>query len=153
MMNIRDRNKRQILIKGILARHRVSSQNELLSLLSKEGVNVTQATLSRDLREMMVTKRHSEDGYHYILPDKFEDGSAKDGIVSVQFSGQLAVIKTIPAYASLAAAMIDSQQIDGVMGTIAGDDTALVVFKTGINRKSALQSLSEAIPGLTYKLL
>lgn len=152
-MNIRDRNKRQILIKGILEGHRVSNQNELLRLLSKEGVNVTQATLSRDLREMKVTKRHSDDGYHYILPDKFQDGASQDGIVSVQFSGQFAVIKTIPAFASLAAAMIDSREMDDVMGTIAGDDTALVIFKAGTNRKSALASLSEAIPGITYKLL
>ena len=132
--------KRLQAIREILSSQQIGSQEELLRILSLKGFSVTQATLSRDIRELQVARRPSRDGAGYIytldnmtpvLP--ITDSRLK--ILSLEFSGQLAVAKTRPANASSVAAEIDALEFPGILGTIAGDDTILVILRENVARE------------------
>jgi len=150
------------LIKQLILNHKVGSQEELLNLLESEGLSTTQATLSRDLKALKVAKRPDmEGGYAYVLP---EDDDQKDedlsgdvfpvsGLESMEFSGNMAVLKTRPGFANSIASVIDSQGPAEIIGTIAGDDTILLICKEGISRPDVLNALSAFMPGIKRKLL
>jgi transcriptional regulator of arginine metabolism len=127
---------RQALVASLIKAGGVESQAHLIKLLSKEGVKVTQATVSRDLEELRaVRQRNAAGDLHYHLPDSFNSPStgSKNLILTVTSSGNLAVVKTPAGGAQLLASAIDRNGLDGalknVIGTIAGDDTVLVVSK------------------------
>lgn len=129
------------VIKMIISSQQVGSQEELLTILKKEGFELTQATLSRDLKQLKVAKAASVTGkYVYVLPNDImyarnvNNGNASEmlmtsGFISIQFSGNLSVIRTKPGYASSMAYDIDSHNYPQIIGTIAGDDTILLVLK------------------------
>jgi transcriptional regulator of arginine metabolism len=134
---------RQARIVAILSTASVSSQSELAALLAAEGIEVTQATLSRDLEELGAVKLRGADGGAgvYVVP---EDGSPVRGVsggtdrmsrllndllVSTDASGNLAVLRTPPGAAHYLASAIDRAALPHVVGTIAGDDTILVVAR------------------------
>ena len=126
----------------------------------KEGFQLTQATLSRDLKQLKVAKAASMNGnYVYVLPNNTmyrrmtEQQSAtemlrSDGIRGIEFSNNLAVIRTRPGYASSVAYDIDNHNFDEILGTIAGDDTILLVLREGCPRTSVLNSLSLVLPNI-----
>jgi transcriptional regulator of arginine metabolism len=127
---------RQSLIASIIKSGGVESQAHLIKLLSKEGIKVTQATVSRDLEELRAVRQRNAAGQlQYQLPESFSSPStgSKNLILSVVASGNLAVVKTPSGGAQLLASAIDRNGLDGklknVIGTIAGDDTVLVVAK------------------------
>ncbi len=125
--------------------YQLSNQDELLKLLTDNGFNLTQATLSRDMKELKIIKYPTEDGsYIYSLPgDNISLGEKESGrFISIAFSGNLAVLKTRPGYASGVASEIDSRFIPGILGTIAGDDTILIILKEGIDKKEVTGLLS-----------
>ncbi len=128
---------------AILSSRSVHSQSELAALLADEGIDVTQATLSRDLEELGAVKLRGADGGVgvYVVP---EDGSPVRGVsggtervsrllgellVSTDASGNLAVLRTPPGAAHYLASAIDRAALPDVVGTIAGDDTILVVAR------------------------
>ena len=125
--------------------------------MHKEGFSLTQATLSRDLKQLKVAKAASMNGnYVYVLPNNTmykrmtEQYSATemlmvDGIRGIDFSGNLAVIRTRPGYASSVAYDIDTHNIAEILGTIAGDDTILLVLREGFTRNGVLKALSSII--------
>ncbi len=134
---------RQARIVAILSTAEVRSQSELAALLAAEGVEVTQATLSRDLEELGAVKLRGADGGTgiYVVP---EDGSPVRGVsggtdrmsrllselvVSTDASGNLTVLRTPPGAAHYLASAIDRAALPQVVGTIAGDDTILVVAR------------------------
>ena len=134
---------RQARIVAILSSASVRSQSELAALLADEGIDVTQATLSRDLEELGAVKLRGADGGVgvYIVP---EDGSPVRGVsggtdrmsrllgellVSTDASGNLAVLRTPPGAAHYLASAIDRAALPDVVGTVAGDDTILVVAR------------------------
>lgn len=134
---------RQARIVAILSARPVHSQSELAALLADEGIEVTQATLSRDLEELGAVKLRGADGGVgvYVVP---EDGSPVRGViggtdrlsrllgellVSTDSSGNLAVLRTPPGAAHYLASAIDRAALAEVVGTIAGDDTILVVAR------------------------
>jgi transcriptional regulator of arginine metabolism len=134
---------RQARIVAILSSASVRSQSELAALLADEGIDVTQATLSRDLEELGAVKLRGADGGVgvYIVP---EDGSPVRGVaggtdrmsrllgellVSTDASGNLAVLRTPPGAAHYLASAIDRAALPEVVGTVAGDDTILVVAR------------------------
>jgi transcriptional regulator of arginine metabolism len=128
---------RQALVASLIKAGGVESQSHLIKLLSKEGVKVTQATISRDLEELRaVRQRNAAGDLHYQLPESFNSPSTgyKNLILTVTSSGNLAVVKTPSGGAQLLASAIDRNGLDGVLknviGTIAGDDTVLVVSKS-----------------------
>lgn len=145
----------------IITKKKVSNQDELLSLLRDEGIEATQATLSRDLKSMKVVKMHSPaEGYFYSVPDDLRhvvpDTDAKHtmaGIVSLAMSGQFCVFKTRPGYANMLGAIIDGNSPVGVMGTVAGDDALLVLLREGTPHEAVLNSMEEFLPGLRAKVI
>ena len=159
---MKSKNNRLDAIKMIISSKEVGSQDELLQELTKEGYRLTQATLSRDLKQLKVAKAASMNGnYVYVLPNNTmyrrvtEPHSAtemllSDGIRGIEFSGNLAVIRTRPGYASSVAYDIDIHNFDEILGTIAGDDTILLVLREGCTRTSVMNELSLIIPNVKY---
>lgn len=137
---MKEKKERHRIIRDVVERNLVSNQEELSALLSRRGLSVAQATLSRDIREMRISKVHDDSGYYYRLPkpdsvlnlDKASAGMFTDSITGVEFSGQIGIVHTRPGHASMVAAAIDGNRPAGVMGTIAGDDTVLVILREGI---------------------
>ncbi|MDD2797990.1 MAG: arginine repressor [Bacteroidales bacterium] len=141
-------------IREMIAQHQLSSQEELLGMMEQAGFEVTQATLSRDLKLMKVVKAPNEKGiYVYTLPqsikrDEQTTASSRDsrtlsGFISVEFSNQLAVVKTRPGHASAIAYEIDTNASHVILGTIAGDDTILLIPREGFTRQEIENALSE----------
>ena len=157
---MKTKNSRLDAIKMIISSKEVGSQEELLQELSKEGFQLTQATLSRDLKQLKVAKAASMNGnYVYVLPNNTmyrrvtEPHSAtemllSDGVRGIEFSGNLAVIRTRPGYASSVAYDIDIHSFDEILGTIAGDDTILLVLREGCTRANVINALSLIIPNI-----
>jgi transcriptional regulator of arginine metabolism len=140
------KNKRERLgiISEILRMQVIGSQEELLDILRAKGYDVTQATLSRDLKVLKVAKTPLSNGaYKYVLPPQIKPISdelnahnftSHGAVLNLEFSGQLAVLKTKPGYASAIAWDIDNRLNDEVLGTIAGDDTILLIPREGVTR-------------------
>ena len=144
-------------IKLIISNKEVSCQEDLLKELMQEGFELTQATLSRDLKQLKVAKAASMNGkYVYVLPNDIMykrnvDQSTSDmlmnnGFKSLQFSGNIAVIKTRPGYASSIAYDIDSRDFKEIIGTIAGDDTIMLVLREDVDQRIIRNFLSFIIP-------
>ena len=147
---MKTKRKRLQLISEILRSNVVSSQDELMKLLTESECTVTQATLSRDLKQLKVAKTPLSNGtYKYILPpvNQYVDTTgvanyfSSGAILSLEFSGSLAVIKTKPGYASAIAWDIDNEAKHEVLGTIAGDDTILLVPREGVSHVAIIKML------------
>lgn len=148
-------------IKIIISSKEIGSQVELMNELLKEGYKITQATLSRDLKQLKVAKAASMNGnYVYVLPNNTmyrrstSQQSASDmllhsGFLSIEFSGNLAVIKTRPGYASSLAYDIDNSNLYEIIGTIAGDDTIMLAMREGTTHGQLKKALSSIIPQIT----
>jgi transcriptional regulator of arginine metabolism len=128
---------RRSLITHLINSGGVESQAHLVKLLAKEGVKVTQATASRDLEELRAVRVKNVEGVmQYRLPENSTvlGNSPRNLILGVQASGNIAVVKTPAGGAQLLASAIDRNQLDGaiknVIGTIAGDDTVLIISKS-----------------------
>ncbi len=135
----------------ILEQNAIFSQEQLQQLLHLKGIETTQATLSRDLKALQVVKTPSEG---YRLPQQ-KTGLAPqaNGILSIEFSGQNAVVKTQPGFAPAVAARIDRRPCVSIMGTLAGDDTILLVLREGFSPEDVLANLKTIIPDiLTYRI-
>ncbi|MBO7641226.1 MAG: hypothetical protein J6S66_05695 [Bacteroidales bacterium] len=150
---------RQRTIRKILGRTQVQNQDELLNLLAVEGIQTTQATLSRDLKEMRVVKLHKADGGYFfsipaesmhVVPDAAHSTS---GIVSLEISGQLAVIRTRPGYANMLGAVVDASVGSAIMGTIAGDDTLLLILRQETTETMLIATLTRFLPGIEDKVI
>ena len=125
----------------IISSQQLGSQDELLNALQKEGFKLTQATLSRDLKQLKVAKAASMSGnYVYVLPNEtmykrvstpnsIREMMRVPGFISINFSGNMGIIRTRPGYASSIAWNIDNSDIPEILGTIAGDDTIFIVIK------------------------
>lgn len=144
----------------LISSKELGSQEELLEALREEGYSVTQATLSRDLKQLKVAKAASMNGrYVYVLPNETmykriskprmaSEMLSIPGYRSVNFSGNIGVIRTRPGYASAIAYNIDNSGIDEILGTIAGDDTIIIVIKEGATTDDVLKGLSRIVPGM-----
>lgn len=152
------KNDRLEALRLIISSQELGSQDELLAALKKEGFQLTQATLSRDLKQLKVAKAASMNGnYMYVLPNEtmykrvntpnsIREMMKVPGFVSINFSGNMGVIKTRPGYASSIAWNIDNSNISYILGTIAGDDTIFIVIKEGISYQQVIDALSEFVP-------
>ena len=149
-----DKHTRLEVIKMIISSQELSTQDELLRELEKAGFPSTQATLSRDLHQLHIGKGHNERGsYIYMLPNQQRYQRVSDthmtvqqinrlGALSVQFSGNLAVLHTPPGHANHVAYDIDHAELSHILGTIAGDDTVLVILDEKADRQEVLNQLS-----------
>lgn len=149
--------QRQHRISRLLVEHRVTNQGQLAELLAADGVNVTQATVSRDLEELGAIKVRVPGGDTvYAIPELPREQVSPqdhlrrvlgDWLVDVERSADLVVLRTPPGSAHVVASAIDRNGLDGVVGTVAGDDTLLVIAREGGGAEVAAQL--QQLAGLT----
>jgi transcriptional regulator of arginine metabolism len=153
------RNKRLKAIMELVSLHSSFNQKELLKRLHEKGFLITQATLSRDIKQLKIIKSPDEEGnYVYTLPKANNYSNRNDrikevkgfiyGFIFLEFSNNLGVIKTRSGYAMGIASDIDTKVPHVVLGTIAGDDTILLIPREGVSRKDIISALTEFIPGM-----
>lgn len=140
-----DRTQRRQLIRDLVATHEVTSQGELVGLLAGAGVEATQATVSRDLEELGIAKYRGADGRtSYALPDS--SGLAqmlRQFAQTIDCSGNLAVVRTPPGAAAAVASAVDAADLPGVLATVQGDDTLLVVAREGTTGRQIAEQLRQ----------
>lgn len=146
------------IVKMIISSQELSKQEELMAELNKAGYPTAQATLSRDLKLLGVVKAQNQSGrYVYMLPNSRAYRSVSDnhitvmamnrmGALGIRFSGNLAVVKTLPGHAAHVAYDIDHADLDCIVGTVAGDDTVLLVLDEGADHAQVMDALSQVLP-------
>ena len=130
--------QRHIKIREIIANNDIETQDDLVDELKDAGYNVTQATVSRDIKELHLVKVPLQDGrYKYSLPadQRFNPlqklrRNLMDAFVRIDSAGNLLVMKTLPGNAMAIGALIDNLDWEEIMGTICGDDTCLIICRT-----------------------
>jgi transcriptional regulator of arginine metabolism len=155
------RARRLAAIRRIIERTAADSQERLIGLLRREGFAATQATLSRDLKFLGIAKvPRPGGGYTYSPPGIGASSTASAapaaslvqdftrGFLSLEFSGSFGLVKTHPGHAASVASALDALRIGAVLGTVAGDDTILVVPRSGVTRAGMLKALRARLPGL-----
>lgn len=147
-------------LRMLISSQELCSQDEVLAALRKEGIKVTQGTLSRDMKQLKVAKAAMSNGrYIYVLPTETmyrrvpttmtaREMLMTSGFLSINFSGNMAVIRTRPGYASSIAYNIDNSRIPEILGTIAGDDTIFIVIAEGVEQQAVVDALAFIIPDI-----
>jgi len=158
---MKNRIQRQLEIRKIISTGNIHSQDELLKTLNNKGYILTQATLSRDLKFLQVAKvPHPVKGYVYVIPgiedldkDRITERNnyLADGFKDLQFSANLAVMRTSPGYANSIAVVIDDARAWEILGTVAGDDTILIIMREGVSKNNLIEVLISIMPGLENK--
>lgn len=137
----------------LINKYDIETQEELADRLMKDGYNVTQATVSRDIRELKLTKIAVDGGKQkYIVLQKTEAGMSekytrvlKDAFVSMDMAQNILVVKTVPGMAMAVAAALDALQFSSIIGCIAGDDTIMCAIRTAEETISVMEKLSKLI--------
>lgn len=145
-LNMQNNTKiRQQAILDIIQAGPVFSQDELAARLREAGISSTQATLSRDLKALRISKVPGEG---YVVPARGRSLSVDftSGILRIQFSANLGVIRTRPGLANAVAVLIDNHMVHSVLGTIAGDDTILLILQEGSTPEVILDALTPLFP-------
>lgn len=146
------KSNRQNVILEIISSEEIETQNQLMHALEVRGIRTTQATLSRDIRDMHLTKETSPNGgYRYVSARRDAGDHAlrlkkifRESVVSFDIAQNLFVIHTLPGLASAACGAMDAIEVDGLVGTIAGDDTAFLAMRDN----EAAKALYEEIQNL-----
>ena len=141
----RTRTKRLQAILRLIREYPISRQEELQDRLSAEGYEVTQATISRDIRELCLVKAATDEGYRYVsshsdrydpkIQQRFET-IFRESVLGVDYAMNIVVIKCYPGMANAACQVFDSMQWKNVVGSLSGDDTFLVVVRTERDAKN-----------------
>ena len=140
---------RQLILRQLIEEHPISSQDELVDLLASLGHRVTQATVSRDLRALGAVKRlDPEVGERYAMPAGRQPESMqelarrmRDFVIHLGASGNLVLLRTPPGSAGSVAAALDAAALEGVLGTLGGDDTVMVVAREPTGGPALLERL------------
>ena len=146
-------------IRKIISNHKIRSQEELLTRLTDIGFELTQATLSRDLKQLKVGRIPSKQGFSYVISEDMVGNKINEhhspiayGFLAIEFSGNIVVIKTLPAYSHTIADAIDKAEMNEVLGTIAGNDTVFAVVREGLNPDKIKKAFIKTIPELKERL-
>ena len=149
------KSERLSIIKRIISEELIGSQEELIQHLQRRGIHATQSTLSRDFKEINISKMpHPEKGYIYVSAEnivsrsEFGTSNLGDAIVSVKFSGNLGVIITKSGYANAIGVIVDSRKSPYILGTVAGDNTIIMVLREDASHKTVMDTLISAFPAL-----
>ena len=154
------KNEKLAALKVLISTTEMGSQDEVLRAMAQRGISITQASLSRYLKQLGVTKQTIANGKNiYILaeptgyrrihrPIPSFEGQHTEGFVSVAFSGNMGVIRTKPGHAGGIAYKIDSANLDEILGTIAGDDTIFIVTNQDFTQQQAISALATVIPDI-----
>ena len=157
-MKMNQKTQRFAPIRKIIRSEMISSQEELITRLRECGVEITQSTLSRDLKFMNVAKvPHKSRGYIYVLPNAAHhevnvSSNISDNITRLTFSGNLGVLKTKSGYASAISVPIDNLDCPAILGTIAGDNTILLILREDARRSQVIEALQKIFPMLNNVL-
>ncbi len=150
---MKTKSQRLSALRALLSERDLSRQEEVLFALQQAGFTITQATLSRDLKQLKVVKVFRADGrYTYTLPSETAYRRAVSapqssalttsaGAVTLSFAGSIAVLRTRPGYASSVAYNLDNLHIPQIIGTIAGDDTIFIALREGADYDEVKQLL------------
>lgn len=144
---------RQSKIVELINKYDIETQEELADRLMKDGYNVTQATVSRDIRELKLTKVAVDGGRQkYIVLQKTEPGMSekytrvlRDGFVSMDMAQNIMVVKTVPGMAMAVAAALDALQLNSIVGCIAGDDTIMCAIRSVEETVAVMEKLNKLI--------
>jgi len=151
-----DKEKRLRAIREIITREDISSQSELLEKLEKKGIKCTQATLSRNLRQLRVSRVPGISGKLKYIIQAWEDSAPVEqeitdvahAVTDMVWAKNMMLVKTLPGYAAAVASHIDRSSRIEIAGTIAGDDTILLVPNDNYSRKTILKVLRRLLPGV-----
>ena len=145
--------KRQEKILELIEKYDIETQEELTRMLQEEGFPVTQGTVSRDIRNLGLTKITGTNKKQKYVPlhkdnpkgpEKYRRVLA-EGVLSIQYAGNILVLKTVPGMAMACAAALDSISINGILGSIAGDDTIMCVVREADMVDTVISSINEII--------
>lgn len=152
---MKERYNRLSVVRDMIKNNRIDSQEALLQKLKEEGYDVTQATLSRDLKTLKVGKiSDGWSGYYYSLPENESVADSernfiqdvRRGIISIEFSGNMGVIKTRVGHAPSVCAALDVLKLPEILGTLAGDDTIFLLLREGMTKEDLLEDFRAKIP-------
>ncbi len=138
---------------SIIEQNDIETQEELAGKLRDMGIVVTQATVSRDIKELRLLKVLSgTGGYKYATADKAEHGLSerfvrmfRDSVLSINFAGNIVVVKTLAGSANAAAEAIDSMHLPEILGTMAGDNTILVIVQNEAEAAQAVKRFQDML--------
>lgn len=141
--------KRQAKIIEIIEKNDIETQDELLALLLKEGFQTTQATISRDIREINLTKMAAPSGKQKYVLGKVANHESMEsyrqvlsaGIISMEAAENIIVVKTVSGVAMAVAAALDNMELNGLVGSIAGDDTIFLAVRSKELTKSVMNAI------------
>lgn len=136
-MNVLNKKARHELIKKIIEDHIIHRQEDLVAALEKKGLDITQATISRDMKELALVKVPLEEGgYRYSLPDESTtsvvhrlEGLLKDSFVSIDSQNEMILIKTIPGSGEALAGVLQSDEFEQIFAVISNDDNILIICR------------------------
>lgn len=131
------KSRRHFAIIEIIGQQRIETQTELSEILKQQGFKVTQATVSRDIKDLCLVKQPDSKGYRYVMPENIGTPSSrdrlkrafKDAVIRCDCSENIIMIKTLPGAAQSIASRVDGMNHATILGSVAGDDTILVVVK------------------------
>lgn len=147
------KNKRQEKILELIAKYEIETHDDMISRLRDDGYNVTQATISRDMRELKLTKVLTSRGtYKYTVNNsrhhannvKFNN-AVVDSIVRVDYAGNNIVLKTYPGMAQAVASSVDALNVDDILGCVGGDDTIIIVTRDEESSAEISEKIKELI--------
>ncbi|WP_028610450.1 transcriptional regulator AhrC/ArgR [Paenibacillus harenae] len=145
---------RQYRIKEIISNHDIETQEELVEALRATGMQVTQATVSRDMKELMLIKVPAGEGkYKYSIPHETQrqnpihklKRALLDHFVHIDYTDNLVVLKCLPGTANAIGALLDNMEWPELMGTICGDDTILMICRTKTHSGEVVERLLELL--------
>ena len=145
------KSKRQSVILEIIEEENIETQNQLMEALARRGIQSTQATLSRDIKDLHLVKGPGgKDKYKYVIGDVREIPNPddkltkifKECVTSVHTAQKIIVIKTLPGLADAACSTLDSMNIPELVGSLAGDDTAFLAMKDNASAQRLCQEIS-----------
>ena len=143
------KNARQEEIVKIIQSMEIETQDQLLEVLRSRGFSTTQATISRDIKDLrMVKELTGSGGYRYAMSDRKSSAASdtrlrnifKEGVVYAEVAQNIVVVRTMPGLASAACSALDGMEIEGMVGSLAGDDTGILIMR---DNASAQQFVGE----------
>lgn len=152
-----NKSERLNLIRRIVNDELISSQEDLIQRLSEFGVQATQSTLSRDFKEINISKMpHPDKGYVYVLSERLgseivaNTANLTDAVLSIKFSHNIAVLSTKSGYASAISVIIDGRKNRDIIGTVAGDNNIIMILREGATHESVLAQMCHLFPALRF---
>ena len=145
------------LIRRIVGEELIGSQEDLIKRLAEYGIQATQSTLSRDFKEINISKMpHHEKGYIYVLSEKIGSEAVAnvanigEAVLHIKFSHNIAVIATKSGYASAISVIIDACKSKDILGTVAGDNNIILILHENTTHEEILSQMQQLFPTLTH---